>query len=1205
MSPSLARAGTIYGEELARTVRRPLFWFLVLLLFLMTWGLSGGHLQIASGDSSVGGTKVWISSEFAFARTVVALMALLYGFFGSIAAGMAVVSDDEAKISDMLLSTPLKPAEYVWGKFLAIFTGFVAAFVLHVLFAVFFNHVLPNPGAAEIRGPFGLLNYLLPVLIFGLPTLIFYLGIAFYLGERWRRPVTVFLFPIGLLMLCGFFLWLWSPTWLDLRLNRLLMLVEPTGFRWLRETWLKLDRGADFYNHARIALDLPFVLSRLGFLTLGLAGVWGAQRHLRRHLQGESGGAGATGGRRARRRAAAAPAGLRGPSGRPLAALGMRAHGIGLAAGSLEVAAVELRNLFASPGLYLFGALILLQTLGTSLTSLGRFQTELLITPGVAAVQGMGLLAALVCLLLMFYTAESLERERATGLAAMSYSTPVRTASLLFGKALANSAVGVVMAVATYLGCAIAILIQGKMFPDPRPFLLVWGVLLVPTFLLWTCFILVVQAATGQRYVTYGAGLGVVVLTLYLLLTDKLSWVGNWALWGTLRWSDLGTLELDRQALLLSRVLALGLAVLFTVLAVQLFGRRQADAIGILHRLQPGPLWQRVVRLAPFALVPLAAGMALQIAVDAGFQGKTVEKKERDYWKQNLGTWKDAPQPAIADVDLALKIDPARRWLSDRGSYELLNDRDAALQRFALTGAPHWRKVRWTLAGRPFEPENRSGLYVFNLPAPLPPGGRVRVGFELEGVLPQGISKDGGGAGMEFVLPSSVVLTSFTPTFAPVVGYVEPIGRKKDENDYEPRVYPDDFYRERLDPAFGTGHPFTTRIAVTGPPDFTFNSVGTRESEKTAGGLRTVVWKSDYPVRLFNVVGGRWARRQGQGTAIFYDPGHAYNVAEMSSALDAARRWYSAWFKPFPWRELKLSEFADQATYAQGFPTDITFSEGIGFLTKGDIKTDAVFTVTAHESAHQWWGNLLTPGKGPGGNILSEGMAHFSTALLTDQVKGAQGRMEFLKRIEENYGQTRRADAERPLVKTDGAHDGDQTVTYDKGGWVFWMLYEQLGRERDLAGLRQFIATWGNGPDFPVLQDFTAAMRPFAADPAAYDAFVDQWFFHVVVPEYQLSGARLVPAAHGAGSAAWKVTVRVKNAGTGRMPVEVAAVRGDRFTKQGKPDPAYRDARVTVLLGKGEERTVEIPCSFSPERVVVDPDVRVLQLRRKAAVAKL
>ena len=37
-----------------------------------------------------------------------------------------------------------------------------------------------------------------------------------------------------------------------------------------------------------------------------------------------------------------------------------------------------------------------------------------------------------------------------------------------------------------------------------------------------------------------------------------------------------------------------------------------------------------------------------------------------------------------------------------------------------------------------------------------------------------------------------------------------------------------------------------------------------------------------------------------------------------------------------------------------------------------------------------------------------------------------------------------------------------------------------------------------------MLQDFLAAMRPFAADPAAFDAFAHQWFFEVVVPEYRL-----------------------------------------------------------------------------------------------------
>jgi ABC-2 type transport system permease protein len=1223
---SLARAGAVFAEELSRTFKRPLFWFLVALLALMSWGLSTGHMQIASGDSSVGGTKAWVTSEFAFARALMVLIALLYGFFASIAAGMAIVSDDEARISDMLLSTPLRPSEYVWGKFLAILAGFLGVLGLHVLLTIFFNHGLPNPAALEIRGPLHWINYLRPALIFGLPTLVFYLGVAFFLGERWRRPVTVFLFPIAILLACGFFLWDWAPTWLDPRINRLLMLVDPAGFRWLNETWIKLDRGAGFYNTARVGLDLPFVLSRLAFLALGLAGVALAQRHLAAHLQGETGRERnpwrqeTRRGRTPRRQTVIVTAELepaeieeierqtkerkaaeeRTPTP-ALAELRMRSREIGLGAGILEVAGTELRNLLSSPGVYLFGVLILIQTLGTSLTALGAFQTELLITPGLAAVGAMDVLSVLVCLLLMFYTAESLERERATGLAPISFSTPARTASFLFGKALANSAVGVLMAVATYIGCAIAILIQGKMAPSPGPFLLVWGLLLVPTFLVWTCFILAVQAAFGQRYVTYGVGLGALLLSLYLQFTNRMSWVGNWWLWNAVRWSDIGTFELDRKALVLSRILALGLAGLLTVLAVRLFGRRQADAIGTIHRLQPAPLWQWALRLSPFALVPLAAGTALWIAVDDGYQGAGFEKKGRDYWKQNLATWKDAPQPAISDVALDLTIDPDRRWLSNHGSYELLNDHEAALGRFALTGGQHWKKVRWTLNGKAYKPEDRSGLYVFQLPVPLPPGGRVRVGFQFEGVFPQGISKNGGGS-QEFILPSGVVLTAFTPSFSPVVGYMEEIGRKDDENDYEPRVYPDDFYKGRTEVSFGAGHPFTTRIAVTGPADFAFNSVGSQVSDTVKRGKRTVVWKSDYPVRLFNVVGGRWDVRRGRGTAIYYHPGHRYNVDEMSGALDAARRYYSEWFKPFPWRELKLSEFPNMASYAQGFPTDITFSEGIGFLTKSDVKTDAVFMVTAHESAHQWWGNLLTPGKGPGGNLLSEGMSHFATALLTEQVKGPQARMEFLKRIEENYGDARRADAERPLVKVDGSHQGDQTVTYDKGGWVFWMIYQQLGRERDLAGLRQFMTDWGNGPDYPVLQDFTAAMRPFAPDPAAYDLFVKQWFHQVVVPEYQLSNATRTV---GPGAHTWKVTVKVKNAGTGRMPVEVAAARGERFTDKGRPGPSYRDARQTVMLGAGEERTVEIACAFQPERVLVDPDVKVLQLRRKAAVVKL
>jgi hypothetical protein len=232
-------------------------------------------------------------------------------------------------------------------------------------------------------------------------------------------------------------------------------------------------------------------------------------------------------------------------------------------------------------------------------------------------------------------------------------------------------------------------------------------------------------------------------------------------------------------------------------------------------------------------------------------------------------------------------------------------------------------------------------------------------------------------------------------------------------------------------------------------------------------------------------------------------------------------------------------------------------------------------------------------------------MAHFSTILLFDQVKGQRERIEFCKRIESRYGDRRQVDSERALVKIDGSRDGDETVTYDKGGWVFWMLLNEMGRERGLEGVRAFIAKYSLGPDYPVLQDFVATLRPYAPDSAAYEEFVQQWFLSVVVPEYRLDKARLTaPADTAAADARWTVEVEVKNAGTGVMPVEVAATRGERFRAEGET-PDYAESRVTLTLGPGEARMVAIPCPFEPEQILVDPDARVLQLNRKLALVRL
>ncbi len=61
----------------------------ILVLFALM--MSTGTARIQSGDSGVGGTKAYITSEFAVTQLLAVLSMLVYGFFAAVAAGMTVI----------------------------------------------------------------------------------------------------------------------------------------------------------------------------------------------------------------------------------------------------------------------------------------------------------------------------------------------------------------------------------------------------------------------------------------------------------------------------------------------------------------------------------------------------------------------------------------------------------------------------------------------------------------------------------------------------------------------------------------------------------------------------------------------------------------------------------------------------------------------------------------------------------------------------------------------------------------------------------------------------------------------------------------------------------------------------------------------------------------------------------------------------------
>ncbi len=1204
--------------ELRSFWKRPVNIIMLVIFGLMSLGFVVGGVRIAVGSSDTGGAKLAINApaNLMFADTI--LFALILPFFVAVACGMPVLTDFDRRIHRLIFSTPISMTQYALARLLGAMTVLLVILGTWLVVQVALYELWPIDPNETIRVAFNPLSYVWPIALMALPQMLFVAGVSMWLGVRTRQPVLVFAMPVVILIAGVFFVWSFNPEWLPRRIDRLLMMVDPTGFRWLTRTFIDEDRGVAFYNTNWILPDTTFAISRAAFALAGLAGAWATGRRLARTETRDSRIPDARSLLDEAERSASAPGSIEHASiaarGGPLPAL---VSPPGFAASTWHILRQETRSLLRSPGVWLFGPLILLQIYGTTAFRPGTLDTEALVTTGTAAAGGFNTLTLLLCFLTLFYTVESLVREERCGLSSMFRASSVPTGAILAGKALANAVLAMVIVLAASLGIGLVLLVQGIRSGlwtgfELSVLFLVFGILLTPTLIVWCSFVAFMYAALRNRFVVYGLCLGTLIATGFATRFGYLNWMSAWHLWGVVRWSELDRLEFMWTPMLFNRITVLALAAFFIAAALAIWPRRTPDLRAIADRLAPRPLL-RALRAPLLAAVPVAVLATYDgLRVLNGYEGKPRRDAAKAYWKRNSLTWEDTPSPALDKVDAEVKLFPQTRSLEVTATYTLRNPHAQPMAEIPLTLGPHLKSSDWKVDGISTDPirknqpdpcvEDRSGLFIVRPAQPLATGQTVVVSFRCEGTFPQGWSRFSAGAG-EFVLPTGVVLTSFSPSFLPVVGFAQGVG-VDEKNSRDAREYPPNHWKTRVDPLFGPAWTTSVRLAVEGPADWTINAVGVPKESTDLGARRRTVWESDHPVRFFNIVGGPLAASPGEVSTVYYDPRTPANVATMVKALDASRKRYSEWFAPYPWTLLRVTEFPGLAGYAQGFPGNISFSEEIGFLTRpnmDDEDVDSAFYIVAHEAGHQWWGNLVTPGKGPGGNIISEGLANFSAAMLLHHEKGDAQRQVLLRRWENSYVNGRNADSERPINRVDGSRPGDSVVTYDRAGFVFWMLRDLMGEETMLSGMREFIATWKDGVamdgglDFPVIEDFVEALRPHAGDPAAFDTFVKQWIFGTALPEFKVGD---VTATRNGESS--EVHGSLTNIGTGGASVTVR-VQGEAPTQRGpdgkKPEPPHQD--VVVRISPGGTAEFSVTAAFKPAKVVVDPEVMVLQIGRK------
>ena len=341
-----------------------------------------------------------------------------------------------------------------------------------------------------------------------------------------------------------------------------------------------------------------------------------------------------------------------------------------------------MRELRSQPGLYLFVPLILFQIIGNSLVALGAFDTPLLLTPGTLAVTQMQFMTTLLSLLLVFYAVESMERERSTGFSAIANALPIRTSALLIGKVIALCAIGVIVGIA----CLARVLDRAARAGPGR--------IQLPA----------VRARVGRARradVPRVGGVrdrGVFGDPQPILCVRRLA-----------RRVRLHCLPGAHQQAELARQLAdveLGAVERHEHARDRSDGARSEPAVRARRRARfpaASPFDTIRARIATrFASCIgcdprrcdasfLRAAPALAGAVDRrrdalasdrrrARTAGAMDKKAKDYWKKNLATWKDAPLPALADVDMDLGIEPAERSWTVKGTYVLVNKHDRKLR---------------------------------------------------------------------------------------------------------------------------------------------------------------------------------------------------------------------------------------------------------------------------------------------------------------------------------------------------------------------------------------------------------------------------------------------------------------------------------------------------------------------------------------------
>jgi hypothetical protein len=1108
--------GAIAGFEFRHRLRRiSTYVYFVVLFIIGAWFTlaSAGAFPGVGVDYGTGG-RVFTNSPYVLYVIVVVISSVGVVITAALA-GQATYQDIDNNSTPFFFTAPISKFDYLVGRFLGCLAVQLLVFsAIGLAIWIVVRTPWVDPGRVESDRLF---EYIAPYLVYVLPNLVITTAIFFAVGALTKKILPVYV--SGVLFLIGYFV----ATVLAGNVSNsvLASLIDPYGANaldFVERYWTPFQRNTQMPPFSGM-----LALNRVIWLAFAIVVfVFTYSRYKMAHV--------ALSARRKQKKEEASEEAV---ASRPAALPGV-VHPVFSFRSSLDLFFSLTRLQFKETFKSIFFGVIALAGYGFALVAcfglgVNTFSNPVYpVTYRMIEVAG-GSFTLFALVIITMYAGELVWRERDAGVSQIVDALPTQPWVFFVSKLAA------LMLLAAVLQCivmAAGLTTQISLGFHRFEFGLYFRELFINRLLiLWVLcvFTLTVHTIVNNKYV----GHFVVVLYYVVLLfgLPALGWDNLLYHFGqlpTFQYSDMNGYGPFVPALLWFH-LYWGVAAIMLAIATNMFWVRGTD-VGWKQRRALA--WQRLSR-------PSGIGFALSLLLFIGIGGwiyynthvlnhyLTADQfvQQRAQYEKKYRKYLDVPEPKITDVTLQADLFPEQKRMNFSGTEWLENKTGRNISEIALTLWPQELqpvpmpkveidKLEFAGGQTLVSKDAELGFYVYRLPAPLPPHGRIALNFDLKYSF-EGFANN--RQQIDLVRNGTFVNDSFGPHIGYQPGIEledQSIRRKhgltpmKDTPKLEDVAARQEIYGVTDSDWVNSD----TTVSTSG--DQIAIAPGYLQKEWVQDGRHYFHYKMDAPIlwgpginsARYQVMRDRW---NNVSLEIYYDPHDTYDLDRMMRSMKATLTYCSENFSPYQFHQLRIIEFPRYQTFAESLANTIPYSEAIGFITRvspsDPSALDLPFMVTAHEVAHQWWGHQVATANTEGATIPVESLASYTALMLMKHNVPPEQMKRFLRRELDRYlvGRAQERNEERPLLR---ATYNQGYIHYQKGAMVMYALQDYIGEDKVNQALAAFVKDYAfKGPPFPTSLDLENHLRKVT--PPEYQYLFDDLFDNITLYENRAKSA--------------------------------------------------------------------------------------------------